>query len=125
MQKVKREGCQSEKESTHHVLDADKTSQYRSTVARLNCWVADKPDIQYAVRECAWIMFEWQTAARQLTMQSDGDWAGDKITMKSVSAGTIRCGRYLLRSWSKDQTVITMNAACMAAQQAMGTENLA
>ena len=65
-------------------------------------------------------------------MQSDSDWAGDKSTKKSVSAGNIRCGQHLLRSWSKDQTVIAMSsgeaelhAACMAAQQAMGTENMA
>ena len=51
---------------------------------------------------------------------------------KSVSAGNIRCGQHLLRSWSTDQTVIAMSsgeaelyAACMAAQQAMGTENMA
>ena len=49
-----------------------------------------------------------------------------------MSAGNTRCGQHLLRSWSKDQTVIAMSsgeaelyAACMAAQQAMGTENIA
>ena len=49
-----------------------------------------------------------------------------------MSAGNVRYGQHLLRSWSKDQTVIAMStgeaelyAACMAAQQAMGTENMA
>ena len=63
-------------------------------------------------------------------MQSDSDWAGEKSTRKSVSAGNICYGQHLLRSWSKDQTVIAMSseeaqvcAACMAAKQAM--ENMA
>ena len=48
-----------------------------------------------------------------------------------MSAENIRYGRHLLRSWSQDQTVIAMSswegrlcAACMAAQQATGTENM-
>ena len=35
---------QSEEASMHDVLDADKTSLYRSAVARLNCWAVDRPD---------------------------------------------------------------------------------
>ena len=35
---------QSEKEPTRDVLDADTTSLYRSTVARLSNWAADRPD---------------------------------------------------------------------------------
>ena len=108
---------QNEETSAHDVLDADKTSLYRRAVARLNCWAVDKLDIQYAVRVCSkslssprvndWqrlklvaryvkecpdtgIMFEWQTAPRRLAVQSDSDWAGDKSTRKSVSAGNIR-----------------------------------
>ena len=41
--------AESEKASTRYVLDADKTSLYRSAVAQLNYWAADRPD----VRECA------------------------------------------------------------------------
>ena len=111
--------------SMHDVLDADKISLYRSTVARLNYWSVDRPDKQCAVRVCSksmssprvndWqrlkrvaryvkgcpntgIMFEWQTAPGRLTVQSDSDWAGDKSTRKSVSAGNIRYGQHLLRS---------------------------
>ena len=57
---------------------------------------------------------------------------GDKSARKGVSAGNIRYGQHLLRSWSKDQTVIAMSsgeaelhAVCMAAQQATGTESMA
>ena len=44
---------QREKASMHDVLDADKTSLYRSEAARLNDWAVDRPDIQYAVRVCS------------------------------------------------------------------------
>ena len=77
------------------------------------------------------IMFARQTAPSRFTVQS-GDWAGDRNTRKSVSAGSFPYGQHVLRSWSKDQTVIAMSsgeaelyAARMAAQQAMGTESMA
>ena len=72
-------------------------------------------------------MFEVQTAPGRLTVQSDSDWAGDKSTRKSVSAGNIRYGQHLFRSWSNDHTVEAMelHAACVAAQEALGTEIMA
>ena len=49
-----------------------------------------------------------------------------------MSSGNIRFGHHLLRSWSKDQSVIALSsseaelyAACMAAQRAMGIESMA
>ena len=56
------------------------------------------------------IVFEWQTAPRRLTVQRHSDWAGDMSTRKSVSAENVRYGQHLLRSWSKDQTVIAMSS---------------
>ena len=128
-------------------------------MARLNYSAVDRPDLQYSVRVCSksmpsprvndWqklkrvaryvkecpdtrIMFAWQAAPSRFIVQSDSDWAGDKSTRKSVSAGNIRYGQHLFRSWSKNQTVIAMSsgeaelhAACMAAEQAMGTESMA
>ena len=41
------------KASMHDELHADKTSLYRSAVVWLNYWAVDRPDIQYAVRECS------------------------------------------------------------------------
>ena len=80
----------------------------------------------------AGIMFARQTAPSRFTVQSDSGWAGDRSTRKSVSAGSFPYGQHVLRSWSKDQTVIAMSsgeaevyAACMAALQAMGTESMA
>ena len=49
-----------------------------------------------------------------------------------MSAGNIRYGQHLLRSWSEFQTVVAMSsgetelyAVCMAAEQAMGTDSMA
>ena len=44
---------QSEKALVRDVLNADKTSLYRSAVARLSCWAVDRPDMQHAVRICS------------------------------------------------------------------------
>ena len=42
--------------------------------------------------------------------QSDSDWAGDTMTRKSTSGGTIRVGRHLVKSWSKDQSCIATSS---------------
>ena len=110
---------------------------YRSTVARLNYWAVDRPDLQHAARVCSkaaanqtaddWlklkrvgrymkgsphigIMFAWQKAPTKLTVQSGSDWARERKTRKSVSSGNIRFGHHLLRSWSKDQSVIALSS---------------
>ena len=127
-------------------------------MARLNYWAVDRPGLQHAVRVCSeaaakptaddWlklkrigryvkgsphigVMFACQRVLIKLTVQSDSDWAGERKTRKSVSLGNIRFGHHLLRSWSKDLSVIALSSeaelyvACMAAQQAMGTESMA
>ena len=150
---------QTQWESTGEHLNEEKARLYRSTVARLNCWAVDRPDLQHAASVCFkttakpttddWlklkcvgryvqgsphigINFAWEKPPTKLTVQGDSDWAGERKTRKSGSSGNIRFGHHLLRSWSKDQSVIAMSsgeaelyAACMAAQQAMGMENLA
>ena len=101
---------QSAKASMHDVLDADKTSWYRSAAARLNFWAGDRPDIQYAVRVCSKSMSSprvtsvWQDT---LVVQSDGGRAGDKSTRKrnnslrSASASQLeqRPDRYRDEHW--------------------------
>ena len=131
------------KASMRDVLDADKTSLYRSAGHTVRCesmlHVHVQPKSQMTgrglkraakyLKGCpdTGIMFEVQTAPGRLTVQSDSDWAGDKSTRKSVSAGNIRYGQHLFRSWSKDHTVMAMelHAACVAAQEALGTEIMA
>ena len=40
-------------ESTDEHLGEEKARVYRSTVARLNYWAVDRPDLQHAVRVCS------------------------------------------------------------------------
>ena len=100
---------------------------------RVNNWQRRKR-VARCVKGCpdTGFMLEWQTAPSRLIVQSDSDCAGDTSMRESVSAGNIRYGQHLLCTWSKDQIVIATSsaeaelyAACMAAQQAMGTENMA
>ena len=113
---------------------------YRSTVARLNCWVVDRPDQQHPARVCSksaanmtsddWvklkrigryvkefphigIMFAWQNAPTRLTVQSDSEWTGERKTRKDQSTIAMNSGE------------AELYAACVAAQQARGMENMA
>ena len=43
------------------------------------------------------IMLSWQKGSNRITVPRDNDWAGDKNTRKSVSAGNIRCGQHVFR----------------------------
>ena len=85
------------------------------------------------------IHYDWQdypqsasACTRACWVQSDSDWAGDRATRKSTSGGTIRLGGHLIKSWSKDQTVIATSsgeaelyAANHGAQQGLGVRSLA
>ena len=44
---------QTQRESTDEHLSEEKARLYRSTVARLNYWAVDRPDLQHAVRVCS------------------------------------------------------------------------
>ena len=88
--------CQSEEASTHGVLDADKSSLYRSAVPRMNYWAVDRPDRQFAVRVCP----------KSMSSPRVNDWRRLK-----------RVARYVEGSMS--------TGAAELAHQAMGTENMA
>ena len=99
---------QNEKASLHDEVVTDKTGLCRSTVARLNCWALDRPDMLYAVRVCsksmaspganskqrlkrfsqmcpdAGIMFVLRTASSRFAVWRDIDWTRDKSTRKSI-----------------------------------------
>ena len=79
------------------------------------------------VRRCSdtGVVFWLQAAPRQFPVQSDTDWAGNKSTRKSVSAGNIRYGQHVLRVIAVSSGEAQLFAAYMATQQAMGTESMA
>eukprot|EP00973_Karenia_brevis_P051121 7100360-Karenia_brevis.AAC.1 len=69
---------------------------------------------------------------QSIKVQSDSDWAGDKVTRKSTSGGTIRVGSHLIKSWAKDQTVVATSSGeaelyglNKAASEALGIKAIA
>lgn len=118
-------------------LNETKTTAYRALVARANYLSPDRPDISFAVEGLArgmsrpllgdWnrlkrlarylkgkprgvINFAWQRCADKVSVYSDADWAGDKVTRKSTIGGCIMIGRHAIKIWSKIQAVIALSS---------------
>ena len=75
--------------------------------------------------------FVWQVRPKALTVNIDSDWAGDKVTRKSTSGGTIRNGKHLLQHWSKLQATIALssgeaelNAAVKGTSEVIGLKEM-
>ena len=104
--------------------------------ARSNYLAADRPDIQYAVKEICRRMAKpahsdwnklvrlarylkgaprlvWKSEGSDVTPSgfSDSDWAGDRKTGKSTSGGLVMRGRHLIKAWSRTQDSITLSSA--------------
>ncbi len=148
-----------EAESEGDRLGEEESTRYRSLVARLNYLSIDRPDIQFAVKNCAKAMstpkechwkqlkrvvryllhrpvvavhFGWQRWPKRICVFTDSDWAGDRASRKSTSGGAMTAGVHLIRSWSKDQSVLAMSsgeaelyAANYGAAQALGLQSMA
>ena len=103
-------------------------STYRAIVAGANYLPPDRPDISFAVKELARAMsspklgdwerlerlarylkgrprvvkkFRWQSCTDVLTIFTDADWVGDKVSRKSTSGGCIMVGKHMIKGWSK------------------------
>ena len=106
-------GIDDNPEDGAETLDAQKSHEYRSLTARLNYLAADRPDIQFAVkelcrsmsspRELDWtrlvkvakylktrprlvMLYPWQQQGEPAVTHSDASWAGCKVSKKSTSA---------------------------------------
>ena len=55
--------------------------------------------------------FEWESQDRQMSVYTDSDWAGDKISRKSTSGGIAFVGPHAIKSWSTNQTIIALSSA--------------
>ena len=119
---------QSETASVPHVLDTDKTSLYRSAVARLN--IVGGGQARRTVRCESMLPCRAQESLTcrhssmgryakgcpdtgivgRFIVQRNSHWARDKSTRKSVSAGNIRYGQHLLRSWEKQSRPLSRRA---------------
>ena len=112
------------------LLSSEQSTLYRALVARANYLAADRPDIQFAVKELARSMaspshenwnglkrlgrylrgaprlvydFEWQEPPTCLRVFTDSDWAGCKGTRKSTSGGVVMHGAHCVKSYAKTQ----------------------
>ena len=67
-----------------------------------------------------------------INVHSDSDWAGNRYNRRSVSGGCLFLGRYLLKTWSKEQEPIALSsgeaelyAANKAAREGIGAQSIA
>ena len=113
-------------------------TRFRAVAARANYLAADRPDIQYAVKEICRSMskpvegdwhklvrlgrylkeaprcvleYRWQEGKEAPAGYSDSDWAGCKSTGKSTSGGLVMVGGHLIKSWSRMQDSVTLGSA--------------
>ena len=129
-----------EEEEKSEELKGQEATRFRAVAARSNYLAADRPDIQYAVKEICRRMakpvesdwkklvrlarylrgsprlvwtYGWQEAADGLAPSgySDSDWAGDRTTGKSTSGGLVMRGSHLIKSWSRTHDSITLSSA--------------
>ena len=117
-------------------LDSEKTTPYRAVSARGNYLSSDRPELQFAAKECCrWMaaptelglaglkrlgrfvsahkrlvfLYPWQRANRTDTY-SDTDWAGCVKTRKSTSGGCLLLGTHLIKSWSSTQSSVSLSS---------------
>ena len=139
-------------------LDPEQISKYRSHVARCFFLSQDRADITFSVNELCQKMsdptqhsfaklkrlvrcfkgerqrvqvFKFGDESSEVTVFSDSDWAGDKATRKSSSAGVALVGRHLLKAYTRKQKIIArtsaeaeLYAAALGASEARGIESI-
>ena len=127
-----------EEESDSKELVGSEATRFRAVAAGANYLSADRPDIQYSVKEVCrrmakpvegdWqkltrlgrylkgaprcvLEYRWQVANGPSVGYTDSDWAGDRKTGKSTSGGIIMLGSHLIKSWSRTQDAVTLSSA--------------
>ena len=130
-------GGDAEGSTVEEELPPAEATLFRGIAARCNYLQPDRPDIQFAVKECCRLMsrptarawellkrvgrylkgrprlvwkYDWQSPIKVLDVHSDANWAGCRESRKSSSGGTIAIGGHLIRSYSKTQTVIAKSS---------------
>ena len=128
-----------EEEEKNDELQGKEATRFRAVAARANYLQADRPDIQYAVKEICRRMAkpvesDWRKLVRlarylrgapRLVWEypwqkdlggippagfSDSDWVGDRSTGKSTSGGLVMRGKHLIKAWSRTQDSITLSS---------------
>ena len=110
---------------------------YRALAARANYVAADRPDIQFSVKEVCrkmavpqrrdWgklkrlarylmgcprvqIEFVYQSMPKRFEAVVDTDHAGCKRTRKSTNGGALRHGMHTLKTWSSTQSIVALSS---------------
>ena len=118
-------------------LSPQEATRYRSIVARANYMAADRPDIQYAVKELcrdmgapsrsSWcklkklgrylrgsprllIKYGYQGAQDYITIYADSDYAGCRRTRRSTGGGCAMVGGHCVKTWSTTQSIVALSS---------------
>ena len=118
-------------------LDPQEATTYRALSARANCLARDRPDIGFACKElcrefaaptsaslgrlervarylqgCRRLVHFWPWAkpCNKVTIFTDTDFAGCKITRRSTSGGLVMMGDHCVKSWSSTQPTLTLSS---------------
>ena len=55
--------------------------------------------------------FAYQTEPNTVLVWTDGDWSGNAVTCKLISAGAIQLGSHTIETWSVNQQVVSLSSA--------------
>ena len=62
-------------------------------------------------RPRALYVYRWQSSGAKVWIYSDSDWAGDRVTRRSVAGGAIYHGEHLIKTYAKAQVVVATSSA--------------
>ena len=119
-------------------LTGSDISCFRGVAARCNYLGPDRPDCNFAIKECCREMsapttgslrrlkrlgrylkkcprlvwkYDFQGIIGCLDLYTDADWAGCRRARKSTSGGVAMMGNHCIKSWAKTQAVIAKSSA--------------
>ena len=125
-------------EESNELLGPSEATAFRGMAARCNYLSADRPDIQFPVKELCREMssptarsmtrlkrvgrylkhrprliwrYDFQADDNVVDVSTDANWCGCRISRKSTSGGAIVKGCHLIKAWSKTQAVLAKSSA--------------
>ena len=75
-------------------------------------WKALKRIARYLIHKPRMIMlYEWQGRESEIVGYTDSDWAGCRMTGKTISGGCVMRGSHFYKGWCKTQQCVTISSA--------------